>query len=117
MYEESPQISLDCAEYVCLNERELRGEPSRKRSGIALRMTPKTEVSTVNKLDEQVFSITFMGHYQIERNHQGLGNRLIAPELCPLMTDEPVQRRKRLGGLLNYYHRAARSFSYLANAN
>ena len=26
---------------------------------------------------------------------------------APLMTDEPVQRRKRLGGLLNYYYRAA----------
>jgi hypothetical protein len=43
----------------------------------------------------------FMGHRHIERNHQGLGNRLI------LMTDGPVQQPKRLGGLLNYYYRAA----------
>lgn len=49
----------------------------------------------------------FMGHYHSERNHQGLGNRLIAPEVCTLMTDGPVQQRKRLGGLLNYYYRAA----------
>jgi len=49
----------------------------------------------------------FIGHYHGERNHQGLGNRLIAPEVCPLMSDGPVQRRKRLGGLLNYYYRAA----------
>jgi transposase InsO family protein len=49
----------------------------------------------------------FIGHDHSERNHQGLGYHLIAPELCPLMSDGPVQRRKRLGGLLNYYYRAA----------
>jgi hypothetical protein len=31
---------------------------------------------------------------------------MIAPEVCPFMSDGPVQRRKRLGGLLNYYYRA-----------
>jgi transposase InsO family protein len=48
----------------------------------------------------------FVEHYHRERNHQGLGNRLIAalPE-----TDfhGRVNRRARLGGLLNYYQRAA----------
>src|SRR5215469_4230180 len=39
--EESPHISLDCAEYVRLNEQELHRAPSRKRSGVALRMTPE----------------------------------------------------------------------------
>ncbi len=45
-------------------------------------------------------------HYQHERNHQGLGNEIIDHSL-----DQPrgerVRCRPRLGGLLNYYHRAA----------
>src|SRR5438876_999131 len=48
----------------------------------------------------------FVAHYHLERNHQGLGNRLIVP----LMSVEKVgivNRRERLGGLLNYYHRQA----------
>ena len=47
----------------------------------------------------------FVAHYHTERNHQALGNRLIVP-----VTEEmtgPVERRQRLGGLLNYYHRQA----------
>ena len=51
--------------------------------------------------------LEFLERYHNERNHQGLGNRLIAAEACPLMSDGPVQRRERLGGLLNYYYRAA----------
>jgi putative transposase len=43
------------------------------------------------------------------RAHQGLDNRLIAPEavLKEAATKGPVQRRERLGGTLNYYYRAA----------
>ena len=48
----------------------------------------------------------YVEHYHLERNHQGLDNQLIAgtPE-----TDgaSRVRRRSRLGGLLNYYERAA----------
>jgi transposase InsO family protein len=48
----------------------------------------------------------FVAHYHGERNHQGRGNDLIAPE--PLPRDGPYVRcRERLGGLLRYYHRAA----------
>ena len=48
----------------------------------------------------------FVAHYHGERNHQGLGNDLIAPE--PLPGDGThVRCRERLGGLLRYYHRAA----------
>jgi transposase InsO family protein len=48
----------------------------------------------------------FVEHYHHERNHQGLNNRLIVGS--PL-GDTPgrVRRRSRLGGLLNYYERAA----------
>ena len=48
----------------------------------------------------------YIEHYHRERNHQGLDNRLLqrAP---PRRPDSDVQRRKRLGGLLNFYHREA----------
>jgi transposase InsO family protein len=49
----------------------------------------------------------FMTHYHTERNHQGLANRLISPEPGPLGKAGVVQRRQRLGGMLNYYYRAA----------
>jgi transposase InsO family protein len=48
----------------------------------------------------------FADHYHLERNHQGLGNRLIDGEA----ETEPVMRvesRERLGGILRSYHRAA----------
>ena len=49
----------------------------------------------------------FVAHYQGERNHQGLANQLISPEPGHLGNDGGVQRRQRLGGMLNYYYRAA----------
>ena len=49
----------------------------------------------------------FVAHYHGERNHQGLGNRLSHSESPIPQRSGPIQRRKRLGGLLNYYYRAA----------
>src|SRR6266446_9747042 len=49
----------------------------------------------------------FVAHYHTERNHQGLANRLISPEVGHLGNTGAVQRRQRLGGTLNYYYRAA----------
>jgi transposase InsO family protein len=49
----------------------------------------------------------FLAHYHTERNHQGLANRLISPEPGHLGKAGVVQRRQRLGGMLNYYYRAA----------
>ena len=48
----------------------------------------------------------FVEHYHRERNHQGLNNRLVAG--TPV-TDRAgrVRCRRRLGGLLNFYERAA----------
>src|SRR5581483_452946 len=48
----------------------------------------------------------FVEHYQGERNHQGLDNRLISAPPIIHMTGR-VRRRPRLGGLLNFYQRAA----------
>ena len=49
----------------------------------------------------------FVGHYHSERNHQGLANQLISPEPGHLSNVGEVQRRQRLGGMLNYYYRVA----------
>src|SRR5262250_3267638 len=46
----------------------------------------------------------FVLHYHHERNHQGLDNRLIIPEQLVADRAAAVQRRSRLGGMLNYYH-------------
>ncbi len=49
----------------------------------------------------------YVAHYQTERNHQGVGNRLLEPLASVRSTDEPIQCRERLGGMLNYYYREA----------
>jgi hypothetical protein len=49
----------------------------------------------------------YMAHYHEERNHQGLGNRLIRPQPRRAANAALIQRRSRLGGMLNYYYRAA----------
>ena len=42
-----------------------------------------------------------------ERNHQGLDNRLIESRPKDVLTQGPVLRRERLGGMLSYYYREA----------
>jgi putative transposase len=49
----------------------------------------------------------FVAHYHSERNHQGIGNLLIFPDRRLTGRDGAVRRRSRLGGMLNYYDRAA----------
>jgi transposase InsO family protein len=49
----------------------------------------------------------YVMHYHTERNHQGIENRLIRLDLGCAANDGVVHRRPRLGGMLNYYHRAA----------
>jgi putative transposase len=49
----------------------------------------------------------YLTHYHTERNHQGLDNRLIAPEGVGRCQTGHVVRRARLGGLLSCYHREA----------
>ena len=49
----------------------------------------------------------FLAHYHRERNHQGLDNRLIFPGPADTDPAAPIERRQRLGGMLNYYYRQA----------
>ena len=46
-------------------------------------------------------------HYHVERNHQGLDNRLIEKPHGVVDIDSAVVRHERLGGVLNYYERRA----------
>jgi hypothetical protein len=41
------------------------------------------------------------------RHHQGLDNRLIAPALVLHAQSKDIDRRSRLGGMLNFHQRAA----------
>ena len=49
----------------------------------------------------------YMAHYHGERNHQGLNNGLIRRTRTVAAHDAVVQRRPRLGGMLNFYYREA----------
>ena len=52
----------------------------------------------------------FLEHYLAERFHQGLGGQLVngqAGSANDKGTEAPITCRSRLGGLLNYYDRAA----------
>ena len=49
----------------------------------------------------------FLGHYHRERNHQGLGNRLIDAGAEVGCRAGAVHSRERLGGILRYYYRPA----------
>jgi hypothetical protein len=48
----------------------------------------------------------FVVHYHAERNHQGLDNELIPP-LSRMDASGLVRRQRRMGGIPNYYYRAA----------
>ena len=49
----------------------------------------------------------FIVHYHQERNHQGLGNRLLRLPKGAAAANGSVRRSARLGGVLNFYYREA----------
>lgn len=50
----------------------------------------------------------YVEHYHGERNHQGLDNQLISAPVADMRKREgSINRRERLGGMLNYYYRLA----------
>ena len=71
------------------------------KEGCLNRMIFFGEKSLRNAINE------FLAHYHHERNHQGLGNRLIDPGEEVGSTEGSIACRHRLGGLLRYYHREA----------
>jgi hypothetical protein len=48
----------------------------------------------------------YVDHHHRERNHHGLGNRLIEG-VATAQRAGRIRRRPRFGGVLNYYERAA----------
>ena len=48
---------------------------------------------------------TFLIHFHAERNHQGIGNRLIEPGEEVGLRDGDILCQERLGGMLRYYYR------------
>ena len=49
----------------------------------------------------------YMEHYHVERNHQGIDNKLIDDQRSMTSIGGDIERCERLGGVLNYYRRAA----------
>ena len=49
----------------------------------------------------------YVEHYHAERNHQGIGNRLIEERDEAAKATGHIVSRTRVGGMLKYYHRAA----------
>ena len=49
----------------------------------------------------------YVSHFHGERNHQGIGNRLLEPSAARNSTEGPIQCRERFGGILNFYYREA----------
>ena len=49
----------------------------------------------------------YVAHYHTERNHQGVGNRLLELHAMSRSTNNPIRCRERLGGMLNFYYREA----------
>jgi putative transposase len=49
----------------------------------------------------------FEEHYHTERNHQGIGNKIIEPGDEVDRTCGEIQCNERLGGMLKYYYRDA----------
>ncbi len=49
----------------------------------------------------------YVAHYHAERNHQGVGNRLLEPCSMVSSTDGPIECRERLGGMLKFCYREA----------
>ena len=68
---------------------------------VSVASSPSAKGTCVSSLGEDV------DHDHRERHHQGLDNQLLQRPPPPVSLAADVQRRERLGGLLNFYHREA----------
>lgn len=55
----------------------------------------------------QAATVSYVDHFLRERNHQGVGNRLLMPGDEVGRSSGEIACRERLGGLLRYYYREA----------
>ena len=115
--------------FICDRDRKWSGDVRRRlhEAGIRVVLTPERAPNANAYAERFVRSIKeecldrlipfgerhfrtaigeYVAHYHAERNHQGIGNRLISSPPVINMTRR-VRRRPRLGGLLNFYQRAA----------
>ena len=51
--------------------------------------------------------LQYAKHYHHERNHQGVGSRILEPGQEVGQEHGPIECRERVGGLLKYYYRRA----------
>ena len=49
----------------------------------------------------------YVEHYNAERPHQGIANKTVVPDERARREHGDIRRDQRLGGMLNYYYRAA----------
>jgi hypothetical protein len=49
----------------------------------------------------------YIEHYHVERNHQGIANRLICAPSAVVANNGHIRGNARLGGMLNFYYREA----------
>jgi putative transposase len=77
-----------------------------EREGIGvIRLPPRSP--NLNAYAERFALREYLEHYHQERNHQGVGNRLIAPTSTRRPVAGTIVHRPRLGGILNFYQRSA----------
>jgi transposase InsO family protein len=65
------------------------------------------EVIPLGETHLRLIVAEYVEHYDRERNHQGLDNRLIEPSGSGRSAVGAIKERERLGGTLRYYHREA----------
>ncbi len=100
---------LDAARVSPVTVTPPQAEPERLHEAIL----PKPQVRCLGRLiffGQKSLERTvrhYLEHYHAERNHQGLGNTLIAPTDDVGSATGDIQCRERLGGMLKCYHRAA----------
>ena len=79
-----------------------------ERFVLSIRREMVSTASYLSVSDTCVTAVTeYVVHYHTERNHQGLGNELLTPLPASANDTGPIVSRERLGGILNYYCRAA----------
>ena len=100
----SPNLNTFAERFILSAARPWPGAPGR---------TPRIKSECLNKsipLGEKHLRLAIkecMEHYHAERNHQGLGSRIIYVEENVGSGDGVIKTRSRLGGFLNYYYRKA----------